>query len=369
MPPSLPLADFFTAPGAILDVRSPAEHKQGRIPGAVSFPLFSNDERAQVGTCYKQQGRDEAVELGLSIVGPKLATFVAQAKVLAPNRAVRVHCWRGGMRSGSMAWLLETAGFQVTLLDRGYKGFRYWVHAALMEPKPIVTLGGMTGTGKTTILHTLRKQGEQILDLEQWANHRGSSYGNLGLPPQPSTEQFENLIAIEWSQLTRDRPIWIEAESRMIGSCRVPDGLFQQMVSAPVLQVERSRQERIHLLLEDYGVVDRGALLEATVRLKKRLGSERTQQAVNFIQEGNLAAAVDTVLDYYDKAYHYDLKRRQVDVTSIDVTGLQETELVNALVARSRQLNNLQPLNHVNPFNTNANSSNSNALSLHHSQL
>ncbi|XGV96189.1 MAG: tRNA 2-selenouridine(34) synthase MnmH [Leptolyngbya sp. BL-A-14] len=369
MPKTLPIADFLTAPGAILDVRSPAEHEQGRIPGAVSFPLFSNEERAQVGTCYKQQGRDEAVALGLSIVGPKLASFVAQAKERAPDHVVRVHCWRGGMRSGSMAWLLETAGFQVTVLDRGYKGFRQWVHGVLAEPKPIVTLGGMTGTGKTKILYALQEQGEQILDLEQLANHRGSSYGNLGLPPQPSTEQFENLIAMAWSQLNRDRPIWIEAESRMIGSCRVPDELFQQMISAPVLQVERSREERIKLLLEDYGAVDAEALLESTVRLKKRLGGERTQQAVNCIQQGDLAAAVDMVLDYYDKAYRYDLKRRQVSIDSIDITGLADAEVVKTLVQRSRQQKNPQPLHHANPFNPSVNSSNTNALSLHPSPM
>ncbi|MBW4581794.1 MAG: tRNA 2-selenouridine(34) synthase MnmH [Tildeniella nuda ZEHNDER 1965/U140] len=344
MPKTLPIAAFLTAPGALLDVRSPAEHEQGRIPGAVSFPLFSNEERAQVGTCYKQQGRDDAVELGLSIAGPKLASFVAQAKVLATDRTVRVHCWRGGMRSGSMAWLLETAGFQVALLDQGYKGFRHWVHAALMEPKPIVTLGGMTGTGKTLILQALREQGEQILDLEQLASHRGSSYGNLGLPPQPSTEQFENLIAMEWQTLHVDRPIWVEAESRMIGSCRVPDTLFQQMVAAPVLQVERSRQERINLLLDGYGAVEPEALIAATIRLKKRLGGERTQQTIDFIREGNLAAAIDMVLDYYDKTYLYDLKRRQVCVESIDARGLKEAEMVKTLVQRSRQLSDAQKM-------------------------
>lgn len=347
MPKTLPIADFLIAPGAILDVRSPAEHEQGRIPEAISFPLFSNEERAQVGTCYKQEGRNEAVELGMSIVGPKLATFVAQAKTLAPDRTVRVHCWRGGMRSGSMAWLLETAGFQVAVLDRGYKGFRHWVHATLTEPKSIVTLGGMTGTGKTILLQALRARGEQVLDLEHLANHRGSSYGNLGLPAQPSTEQFENLIAMAWSKLASDRPVWVEAESRMIGSCRVPDALFQHMVAAPVLQIERSRQERINLLLDDYGAVDREQLFSATARLKKRLGGERTQQAIDFIRDDNLPAAIDTVLDYYDKAYRYDLKRRQVCIDSIDVTGLSDIAIVEALVERSRQLSHQQTFDTV----------------------
>ena len=368
MPQTLPIADFLTAPGAILDVRSPAEYEQGRIPGAMSFPLFNNEERAQVGTCYKQQGRDEAVELGLSIVGPKLASFVARAKVLAPDRRVRVQCWRGGMRSGSMAWLLETAGFQVTVLDRGYKGFRHWVHAVLADPKPIVTLGGMTGSGKTLILQALREHGEHILDLEQLASHRGSSYGNLGLPPQPSTEQFENLIAMEWCELSSDHLVWIEAESRMIGTCRVPDTLFQQMVTAPVLQVERSRQERINLLLDGYGTVDREALLEATMRLQKRLGGDRTQQAVDFIQQGNLAAAINTVLDYYDKAYRYDLKRRQVCVESIHLTGMSDAEIVETLVQRSRQLGNQQTDNLVNPTYTNVKLRTQTFVEVHHLQ-
>ena len=171
---------FLQMTSPILDVRSPGEFDHAHIPTALSFPLFDNDERAQVGTCYKQQSRDEAVELGLELVGPKLAMFVATAKTLSPERDVRVHCWRGGMRSGSMAWLLETAGFSVTTLTGGYKAFRHWVRETLAIPKPIISLGGMTGTGKTAILFALAEQGEQVLDLEGLAHHRGSSYGALG---------------------------------------------------------------------------------------------------------------------------------------------------------------------------------------------
>ena len=170
---------------------------------------------------------------------------------------------------------------------------------------------------------------------------------------------------MEWHQLSRDRPVWVEAESRMIGTCRVPDALFQQMVIAPVLQVERSRQERIHLLLDGYGAVDRDALLEATMRLKKRLGGERTQQAVDFIQQGNLAAAIHTVLDYYDQAYRYDLKRRQVWVESMNVTGLPDAEIVATLVQRSRQPGYQQTL--MMPHSTHANQPLQTVAELHHS--
>ena len=163
---SLSVNDFLKAPGPILDVRSPGEHEKGRLPEALSFPLFSDEERAAVGTCYKQEGRDAAVELGLEYVGPKMAGFVKQAKQLSPERTVRLHCWRGGMRSGSLGWLLETAGFKTVLLEGGYKAFRRWVRTQLARSQPIFIVGGMTGTGKTLVLHALAEHDEQILDLE-----------------------------------------------------------------------------------------------------------------------------------------------------------------------------------------------------------
>jgi len=331
--------DFLTAPGVMLDVRSPAEYVQGHIPEAVSFPLFDNAERVRVGTCYKQQGREAAIELGLEIVGPKLAGFVQQAKVLTGDRVLRIHCWRGGMRSGSMAWLLETAGFQVSLLDRGYKGFRQWIHANLAIPKPILILGGMTGTGKTAILHALAALGEPTLDLEHCASHRGSSYGNLGLPPPPTIEQFENLIGLAWSRLDGDRPIWIEAESRMVGTCRIPDALFNQMVQSPVLQVERSRPQRIELLLQDYGGMDPQQLIVATERLQKRLGRERVQAAVACIRRNDLAAAISMVLDYYDKTYVFDLHRRGGAIYSVDVADCDAAIAARRLLATAIQMN------------------------------
>lgn len=335
-------SQFLNASGPILDVRSPGEYEQGHIPSAVSFPLFDNDERAKVGTCYQQRGRDEAIELGLELVGPKLVQFVREANALTGARHVRVHCWRGGMRSGSMAWLLETAGFSVVTLAGGYKAFRRWVRDTLAIPKPIISLGGMTGTGKTAVLQALARQGQQILDLEALANHRGSSYGNLGLPPQPSTEHFENLIALEWVRLVAHRPVWIEAESRRVGTCRVPDELFQPMMQAPVMQIERSRAERIANLLEDYGDADRQGLIEATERIRKRLGGLRTQEAIEQIRAGELAIAANIILDYYDKTYSYDLhKKRQVPIHTIDVSGLSPGDVAHRLIAEARSL--IQP--------------------------
>jgi tRNA 2-selenouridine synthase len=319
---SLTVEQFLQAPGVILDVRSPGEYEQGYIPGAVSFPLFTNEERAKVGTCYKQQGRDQAVELGFEIAGPKCANFVKQAKSLAPDRRVRVHCWRGGMRSGAIGWILEMAGLEVSVLAGGYKAFRNWVLAQFQVPRSILILGGMTGMGKTDILAALADRGAQVLNLENLANHRGSSYGNLGLPEQPSTEQFENLIAVQWVNFDPAQPVWIEAESKRIGVCRIPDALFQQMDRSPVIEVTRPRSERLQSLVNLYGLADRQDLIDATERIRKRLGGQRTQAAVKLIQENQLPAACDIILDYYDKTYTYDLHRRDVPLYSLDITGL-----------------------------------------------
>ena len=327
----LSIAPFLTASGPLLDVRSPSEFIQGHIPGAISFPLFSDDERAQVGMCYKHAGRDAAVELGFELAGPKLADFLRRAKAIASGHPVRLHCWRGGMRSESMAWLLRMGGLQVTTLAGGYKAFRRWVRTALTQPKPIVLIGGMTGTGKTNVLSALQGLGAQILDLEQLANHRGSSFGALGLPPQPSTEQFENLIAMVWQQLDSTQTIWIEAESKRIGTCRIPPELFEQMLRAPTLAITRSLAERLDLLVEIYGQADTAALVQATERIRKRLGGERTQNAISLILQDNLRAAVAIVLSYYDRAYHHDLVRRNQTIPEINVSGLSALEAAQLL--------------------------------------
>jgi tRNA 2-selenouridine synthase len=345
MPHPLPIASFLTAPGIILDVRSPAEYEQGHIPGAVSFPLFTNEERALVGTCYKQQGREQAIELGFEIAGPKFIQFVRQAKQLAPDRQVRVHCWRGGMRSGAVAWVLEMAGLQVSVLEGGYKAFRRWVLSSFDVPKPILILGGMTGTGKTAILNELAAQGSQVLDLEDLASHRGSSYGSLGLPPQPSNEQFENLIAVQWMAFDAAKPIWIEAESKRIGICRIPEPLFQQMDRSPVLEVNRSRAERLDALVEVYGTADRNELITATERIRKRLGGLRTQQAIDLLHQNQLAAAFNIILDYYDKTYTYDLQRRNVAIYPIDLTGHSPVASAKTLLEKANFLLNQPYLN------------------------
>ncbi|MBE9158454.1 tRNA 2-selenouridine(34) synthase MnmH [Nodosilinea sp. LEGE 06152] len=338
MPSPLNIDDFLQGSGPILDVRSLGEYEQGHIPGAVSFPLFTDDERAQVGTCYKQVGREAAVELGFDIAGPKCGEFIRAAKALAPDRHIRVHCWRGGMRSGGMGWILELAGFTVHTLIGGYKAHRRWVRDTLASPKKIVILGGMTGSGKTLILQELAALGEPVLDLEALANHRGSSFGALLLPPQPSTEHYENLLAEQWAKLPSHRPIWLEAESRRVGTCRIPNELFAQMEAAPAVEVVRSLDERLDLLVEIYGEAAEADLVEATERIRKRLGGDRTQAAIQHIQSGNLRAACAIILDYYDRAYRHDLKRRGNVIPQVNIAGLSPQDSAQILIDKRSHL-------------------------------
>lgn len=314
---SLSLSDFIASPGAILDVRSPGEFSQGCIPGALNFPLFSDAERAQVGTTYKQMGRQQAIDLGLRLVGPKLADFAERGREYATDGCVRVHCWRGGMRSASMAWLLQTAGLHAVTLQGGYKTFRRWALESFSRQVSLIVVGGLTGAGKTAILHALRELGEQVIDLEGLAHHRGSSYGMFGMPPQPSTEQFENLLAMELGRCDPLRPIWVEDESHLVGTCKIPDLFFAQMRQSPLFVIERPLEERLSILLHDYGKIDPLHLMQATKRLSKRLGAVRTHEVLEHIEAGRLREAVVEILRYYDAAYLQGLTKRQQPMHSL----------------------------------------------------
>ena len=310
--PRHPIADFLnTAAGPILDVRAPAEYAQGHIPGALSLPLFTDEERARIGTTYKQVNPDKAVLLGLDFFGPKMRPMVEAARKLAPGQEVRLHCWRGGMRSGAVQWLLELGGLKVNLLDKGYKDYRHWALAEMARPRQLRILGGYTGSGKTAVLHALAVQGEPVLDLERLANHQGSSFGSLGQPPQPTQEQFENDLAAALTALPDDKPIWVEDESRTIGGLGIPNEFFTQMQAAPLLVLDVPRVARVQYLAADYGRHDAGELASAVLRLRKRLGGLVTKEALGAIAENDMPRMVELVLAYYDKTYGYGLEGRQ----------------------------------------------------------
>jgi tRNA 2-selenouridine synthase len=294
----------------IIDVRSPAEFEQGHIVGAVNIPLFENDERAKVGTRYKQVSKESAFLLGLEIVGPKLSDMMRKALKVAQNGEILVHCWRGGMRSGSFAMLLNSAGLQAHTLEGGYKSFRSHTLVFFDKSLTINILAGKTGSGKTDILKELAHRGEQILDLEGLAHHKGSAYGMLGQAPQPSSEHFENLIYQKLSILDTSKPIWIEDESHNVGKCFIPNGLWQQMRVAQTYFIDVPKEIRIKRLMNEYADFDKELLINSTDKIKKRLGGQHHKAAIEAIEANELEKVADITLTYYDKSYLHGLASR-----------------------------------------------------------
>ncbi len=310
--PSLAIEDFLRlrSERAVFDVRSPGEYSRAYIPGALNLPLFEDNERALVGTTYTKRGKQEAVELGLKFVGPKLARFVRLVRRDSKGADIVVHCWRGGMRSSSVAWLLSTAGFNVATLQGGYKSYRQLCQNYFSKKWNIVILSGPTGSGKTEVLQHLRDLGEQVIDLEGIANHKGSAFGALGQALQPSTEMFENLLFEQLYTCDPSRPIWLEDESMSIGTVFIPNSLFQQMAMAPSVVLNVPVDVRTERLVKDYGSFSAEELTSCIGKLSKRLGGDSAQEAIAAVDNGDLERAVSITLKYYDKAYSYGLGKR-----------------------------------------------------------
>jgi len=319
----------------VADVRTPAEFAQGHICGAHNIPLFSNEERVQVGTTYKQVGREQAILLGFDLTGSKWSGFIKQALEISPDKKIALHCWRGGMRSGAMAWCLDLYGFEVYLLTGGYKQYRRKALDTFAQKFRIRILGGLTGSGKTKVLHELKALGEQVIDLEGLAQHQGSAFGSMNTMEQPTQEQFENNLADELRQLDHDRPVWIEDESISIGKRFIPNPLFHQMRDAPVTVLKISPESRVDFLVKEYGGLDKDFLKDSTQKIWKRLGPEQTKNAITAIEEDRMADFIRTVLVYYDKTYRNGLtKRDRAKIIEIDGDGTDAAANARLIIAQ-----------------------------------
>ncbi|MDN4753334.1 tRNA 2-selenouridine(34) synthase MnmH [Porphyromonadaceae bacterium W3.11] len=291
----------------LLDVRTPSEYEEAHIPGALNLPLFTDEERANVGTTYKQVSREEAILLGLSYVGPRMSDMVRQTTQLMgqyQSDEVELYCARGGMRSASVAWLLGFYGLNVRVRPGGFKSYKALLPEFCSRIKNLVLLEGPTGSGKTIVLEALEQLGGQVIDLEGIAQHHGSAFGNIpGVAQQRSNEMIACLLIEKLSSFDLDRPIFLESESKKVGSREVPDPLFDLMKQAGRIRLETPIEIRIDLIVKQYGGLNQEYLLTAFDKIRRRLGHEACDKAKAAVVDGNLSEAVRIALGYYDKAY------------------------------------------------------------------
>ncbi|MEO7984753.1 MAG: tRNA 2-selenouridine(34) synthase MnmH [Bacteroidota bacterium] len=358
----------------VLDVRSPGEYKHAHIPGAYSFPLFTDEERKIVGTAYKQESRQQAIKIGLDFFGMKMRKMVEEAERLTDSRETRagetvngqrttniilVHCWRGGMRSAGVAWLLDLYGFKVCTLAGGYKKFRNYVLETFRLPFQVNILGGYTGSGKTELLKTLKEKGEKIIDLESIANHKGSAFGSIGMPPQPGQEMFENLLSAELRSQSpvgslqsgmlpaADRGlqtadcIWLEDESQRIGLVNIPHELWKTMRQSTLFFLDIPFEERLNHIVQEYGQLDLEKLVDAISRISQKLGNLNAKAAILLLNEGKITESFAILLRYYDRFYFKSLHNRE------DINALLHT--IQCKSVSPENANQLSRISHYQP--------------------
>ncbi len=322
---------------SVADVRSPGEYVYGHIPGAVNIPLFDDTQRAEVGTMFKKEGSEKAVMRGIDLAAPQMSGKLARALQLAPEKQLLVHCWRGGMRSEAMAWLFATGGLKPLLLEGGYKAYRNHILAALGRKRKFIILGGLTGSGKTGILSHMMAAGQQVTDLEKLASHRGSAFGALGQPAQPSSEHFANLLFDDLAGWSDDDRVWLEDESRNIGTVFMPDNFYEQMQAAPVIALMMSIETRMPRLVQEYTLFPADQIEASVIRISKRLGGDRTREALEAVRRGDYPTAVRITLGYYDKTYNYGLSRRPAGQVVYVETDTDDVAVNAARVAAAAQ--------------------------------
>lgn len=341
----------------VLDVRSPGEYLHAHIPGAVSVPLFTDEQRKVIGTAYKKESRQKAVNIGLEYFSERMKTIPGEVLEIMEEfknendvyqSGILIHCWRGGMRSDAIAWLLNLFGYKVFLLKGGYKSFRRWALQQFEKEYSLRIIGGYTGSAKTEILEELKLRNKKMIDLEGLANHRGSAFGALGQKPQPSTELFENLLALELWKLSEnqnnddaqtkieDGDIWVEDESAHIGTVGIPKNFWLQMRKSKLYFLDIPFEERLKNVVKVYGDFEKEKLIECVFKIQKRLGGLDTKNTLQFINEEKISDAFAILLKYYDKMYAQSLQKRENLETLLQKISCKDTSVKNASVLLER---------------------------------
>lgn len=308
----------------VIDVRSPGEYNQGHLPGAFNIPVFDNDERAEIGRLYAQNDPGFAIIKGIDIALEKMDQLHSQINLFSGSGSVLLHCWRGGMRSAAMAAVFQASGIGVFLLKGGYKAWRTYIRAETEKPRKVIILGGFTGSGKTRLLKTLSGMGEQVIDLEALARHKGSVFGALDQDQQPTNEQFENEFFTLFEKFSQDRHLWLEDESRMIGNITLSEPLFKILSTSPVIMVEVPYPVRLENLVREYSGFNREFLAAALKKIGPRIGGNRLNMALDSLRYSDFYTVADIALTYYDKAYTYSLERRSSQIFPVEISGIDD---------------------------------------------
>ncbi len=337
------LENFRIFKGPLIDVRSPGEYYKGNMSNSINIPLFDNEERSIIGTLYKKKGKEKAIIQGLEFIENKIDNLLnklfdainlykeSNSENYRGEPTLKIYCARGGMRSLSISWLLNKFNINTVTLKGGYKGYRKWTLESFNKEWNLIIIGGKTGTGKTKLLKFLEKNKYQVIDLEGLACHRGSTFGSLGMKEQPSNEQFENLIAEKLKDFNKDIQILVEAESSNIGKCKIPHDFFNIMKESKRIEIIKSESNRLEELVNTYSIYDKNDLIDAVIRIKKRLGSQRTKLAIESIKNENWITVCKAVLQYYDKCYEYE-KVGKNNIKKIDLTDITDEKKILKLI-------------------------------------
>ncbi len=320
----------------ILDVRSPSEYAEDRIPGAISLPALTDEERAEVGTLYKQVSQFEARRVGASYISRNVSRYLSeQLADLNPDAHILIYCWRGGMRSGAVATILSAIGWNVTTVKGGYKAWRKTVTTEL-DRLPLahsfVLVDGQTGTAKTDILNALSGLGHQIVDLEGLAKHRGSVFGNLLGVSQPSQKAFETGLFATLRRFDAERPVFLEAESNRIGACRIPDILWSEMTRSPAIEITADVPQRACYLSRTYQeLIQRPEHIKNTLlRLRRYHSSETIDHWIELLEAEQILGLIRSLIEeHYDPAYARSRKKRNRKIIkSISITELSPAQIL-----------------------------------------
>ncbi|HET6420286.1 MAG TPA: tRNA 2-selenouridine(34) synthase MnmH [Geobacteraceae bacterium] len=333
----------------IVDVRTPLEFHEDHIPGAINVPLLGNEERIEIGILYKNTGPHEARRRGLELTAPRFPRIVEEIALKACGRPVLVYCWRGGLRSKTVATILDLVGYRSLQLHGGYKSYRNQVVSYFENftpPGPVVVLHGLTGVGKTSFLETLRGENYTVIDLEALACHRGSAFGALGLDQTISQKRFESILWHALQKSPEDKPVILEGESRRIGRISLPGNMYEVMNRGIRIWCEASIETRVSRLIEEYGrpeyKIDMAAALS---RISRKLGGLKYREISDCLENWELEPFMAGLLNcYYDRVY-YKTKEWNADLTlSLEDLSAAAVQLDNFLEERLKIQHSKAPL-------------------------